>query len=173
MLYMKKLSKFIIPLISAAVLIGIDQLTKYLVDTKMQLHGAIPIIKDVFELHYIQNSGTAWGMFAGMDMHYVFIALTAFLSLVIILAYVRFSAYPHLGPLNIFLVILFSGAVGNLIDRIRLHYVIDFLYFKLINFPVFNVADIYVVVSMFALGYLLIFKYQEEDFDFSGQRDVK
>ena len=61
-------------------------------------------------------------------------------------------------------VFIIAGALGNLIDRVFLHYVIDFLYFELINFPVFNVADCYITVSMFVLAFLMIFYYKEEDF---------
>ena len=57
-----------------------------------------------------------------------------------------------------------AGAIGNLIDRIRLNYVVDFLYFELIDFPVFNVADCYITVSMFLLVILVLFYYKDEDF---------
>ena len=65
--------------------------------------------------------------------------------------------------LQIICILIFAGAIGNYIDRIRLHYVIDFIYFSLINFPVFNVADIYVTVATFLLVILLIFYYKEEE----------
>ena len=60
-----------------------------------------------------------------------------------------------------------AGALGNLFDRVRLNYVVDFIYFKLIDFPIFNVADIYVTVIC-GLGIFLMFfgKYQDEDFNF-------
>lgn len=164
MQYMKKLRKlvkYILPVITAGILIFIDQYTKYLVDAKIPLYGFIPVIEDVFELRYIRNSGTAWGLFAGMNMHIFFIIMTVILMAGMIYVYVRLSADRKYLPVNITLVILFSGAVGNMIDRIRLHYVIDFLYFKLINFPIFNVADIYVVVGMFILAYLVLFKYDK------------
>ena len=159
---MKKLIKYIIPLIAAGILIFIDQFTKYLVDFNMDLYDFYPVIQDVFEIRYIQNSGTAWGLFADMNMHIFFVIMTIFLMAVMVYAYVKLSAHRQYLPLNITLVILFAGAIGNMIDRIRLHYVIDFLYFKLINFPVFNVADIYVVVGMFMLAYLILFRYKDE-----------
>jgi signal peptidase II len=58
-----------------------------------------------------------------------------------------------------------AGSIGNMIDRIKLGYVVDFFDFELINFPVFNVADIYVTVSMILLIILICFVYKEEDFD--------
>lgn len=71
----------------------------------------------------------------------------------------------HFLPLRICAVLVMSGAIGNFIDRLRLNYVVDFLYFKLINFPVFNVADIYVTVAAFSFFLLLFFYYKEEDLE--------
>ncbi|NMB42654.1 MAG: lipoprotein signal peptidase, partial [Clostridiales bacterium] len=68
--------------------------------------------------------------------------------------------------LRILLVLIIAGAIGNLIDRIRLNYVVDFIYFALINFPIFNVADIYVTVSTFVFLILALFYYKDEDFEF-------
>ena len=66
-------------------------------------------------------------------------------------------------PLKIAAVLIYAGAIGNFIDRIRQSYVVDFFYFKVINFPIFNVADIYVTCSAIFLAVLLIFCYKEED----------
>ena len=66
-------------------------------------------------------------------------------------------------PLRIVLTILAAGAIGNFIDRITAGYVVDFIYFEIINFPIFNVADIYVCISVIILMYLLIFHYKEEE----------
>ena len=68
-------------------------------------------------------------------------------------------------PLRLCAVGIIAGAWGNCIDRIRLNYVVDFLYFKLIDFPIFNVADIYVTVSTFTMALLICFYYKEEDFE--------
>jgi signal peptidase II len=59
-----------------------------------------------------------------------------------------------------------AGAIGNMIDRIRYDYVVDFIYFVFINFPIFNVADIYVSISTFVLIFILLFYYKEEDLNF-------
>ena len=67
--------------------------------------------------------------------------------------------------LRILFLFVFSGAVGNMIDRIRLGYVIDMFDFRLINFPVFNVADIYVTCSMIILLILILFKYKDNELE--------
>ena len=69
-------------------------------------------------------------------------------------------------PLRSCAVLLCAGAVGNMIDRVRLGYVIDFFYFRLIDFPIFNVADCYVVAACIVFALLVLFYYREED-DFS------
>ena len=68
-------------------------------------------------------------------------------------------------PLRICAIFIASGAIGNVIDRVRLNYVVDFLYFKLIDFPIFNVADIYVTVAAVMLVILVCFYYKEEDLE--------
>ena len=65
--------------------------------------------------------------------------------------------------MHLILIFLIAGAIGNFIDRILYHYVIDFIYFSLINFPVFNVADIYVTCSVFVLFILILFVYSEDE----------
>ena len=67
-------------------------------------------------------------------------------------------------------IMLFAGGIGNFIDRVRFNYVVDFFYFKLIDFPIFNVADIYVSVSCVFLAILIIFFYKDKDFDFLGKK---
>lgn len=163
---MKRLIRYWLPALCALLLIFADQFTKYLITSNLQLYDSIPVIPDVFEIHYIRNSGTVWGILSGMNMHTFFVLLTIVMVAVMIYAYVKLAADRKFLPLNITIVILFAGAIGNMIDRIRYHYVVDFLYFKLINFPVFNVADIYVVISIFLLAYLLLFHYKDEDFAF-------
>jgi signal peptidase II len=93
-----------------------------------------------------------------------FIILTALIMVALAIIYRRIPWNRRFLPLNLVIVGIFAGAIGNLIDRIWHSYVVDFFYFRMINFPVFNVADIYVTVSMLGLIVLLMFYYQEEDF---------
>ena len=75
--------------------------------------------------------------------------------------------------LHVLLSLIAAGAIGNMIDRIRLDYVVDFIYFVLINFPIFNVADIYVSLSTVALVFLLLFYYKENDLSFISFKQKK
>ena len=78
---------------------------------------------------------------------------------------IRLPEVKRLLPLKACIVAIAAGAIGNMIDRVRLGYVIDFFYFELIDFPIFNVADIYVTVAAFALVLLILFYYKEDEID--------
>ena len=101
----------------------------------------------------------------GQDPFIFFFIIVLIISVFIIWFYLHVPMTKKLLPLRICAVFIFSGAIGNFIDRLKLGYVVDFFYFKLIDFPVFNVADIYVTVGTFILAFLLLFYYKEEDLD--------
>lgn len=86
------------------------------------------------------------------------------LILIIYFYLMRIPSEKHFGLLNGIAILFFAGAIGNFIDRVTQRYVVDFFYFRLINFPVFNVADIYVTVAAVLLILCLLF-YKEEDFE--------
>ena len=103
-------------------------------------------------------------MFQGKQ--FIFIGLCLVFLILLLYLFARIPKTFFYLPLMITGAILGAGALGNLIDRIFLGYVVDFIYFPLIDFPVFNVADIFVVCGGFSLVLLSIFYYQDEDFDF-------
>ena len=147
--------------IITALLLALDQFTKYLAAVHLKNGNSIVIIKDVFQLHYLENQGAAFGMFQGGKVVFVIITLL----LVIAMAYIYWHCPMEKKYMWLRIIILFlmAGAFGNLIDRVRLNYVVDFFYFELIDFPIFNVADIYVCCSMALLLILFLFYYKEED----------
>lgn len=119
----------------------------------MNLYDSIPVISNIFELHYIRNSGAAWGMLA--NQQFLFYICTIFVMIVGCLFYIRCAKTGKYRDIQNVLLLILSGAVGNFIDRLRFQYVIDFLYFKLIDFPVFNIADCYVTIGFFLMVILL------------------
>lgn len=154
---------YIPAILSFLFLVFIDQLVKYLIDKKMELNSSIVLWKDVFEIHYIHNSGAAWGLLE--DKLVLFYICTGIVFIIGVSIYIKCVQKNKFKDIRILIVLILSGAIGNFIDRIRFHYVIDFLYFKLINFPVFNIADCYVTIGFFVLIYLILFKYKDEDFE--------
>ncbi len=159
----KKPILLIIPIIFISLLVAIDQLTKYIIVSNFKLGESKEIIPGIFDLNYVRNEGAAWGMLSGKRIF--FLILTFIIIGACFYIYMNIYNNKHFFLLKIDLIVLVAGAIGNMIDRIKLGYVVDFFYFKPIDFPVFNVADIFVVVSMIFLIILIIFKYTEEDFD--------
>ena len=159
------LKKIITSVLAIIVLVGMDQWTKSL--ATMNLQTPIEIIPGVFEFNYVENRGAAFGILQNHQMMFA-----TFTVIVVVLIFAFYLKVPHNKkyiPLNISLVVLMAGAIGNFIDRTYLGYVVDFLYFKLINFPVFNVADIYVTCSAIVLVILVLFVYKDEDIKFNGK----
>lgn len=165
----KKAKRNIIALVVIALLCALDQFTKYLVVANMQLGEAIPLIEGVFQLRYIRNEGAAWSILEGKQI--VFIIMTPIVLFFLAKMFLHLPEEKKYAPVRAVIVFLSAGAIGNLIDRIwggEVLFkggVVDFFDFCLINFPVFNVADIYVSLSVVALLVLMVFKYKEEDFD--------
>ena len=158
-------------IVAFIILVVLDQYTKSLAVQYLKDKPAYVIIDDVFELHYLVNRGAAFGMLQNQKILFVIIAVIMLAAISYIL--IKLPRSSHYFPLEILMILVASGAVGNLIDRVRFTYVVDFFYFKLINFPIFNVADIYVSISCVILAVLLIFYYKEQDFSFLNSRKEK
>lgn len=157
----------IIMLISVILLVFLDQFTKYLTVININEGTSIPLIKNIFELSYVKNRGAAFGIL--QDKRWFFIILTTIIIIAIIYYYIKLPKSKRYNPMRFTLILFIAGALGNFIDRIRFGYVVDMLYFKLIDFPVFNVADCYVVVGAFLLIILMLFKYKEDEFGFKNR----
>ena len=165
---MKKNSIFAI--VSVILLTGLDQLVKILITSHMALSATVPVIKNVFHITYIQNRGAAWGSLQGKRI--LLLAVTLLVLIFLVYFYIKMLKMDKYKDLRILFLFVFSGAVGNMIDRIRLGYVIDMFDFRLINFPVFNVADIYVTCSMIILLIFILFKYKDNELEdlFGGSK---
>ena len=147
-----------------AFLIFLDQWTKKLAVTYLMGNEGIPIIEGVFRLKYLENRGAAFGMLQNRQM--LFAIMTILVLAGCMYLFYRLPDSKQYLPLEYTTILLVSGAIGNFIDRISQNYVVDFLYFELIDFPIFNVADCYVVIATFIYAILLLFYYKEEDLDF-------
>ena len=147
------------------ILTFLDQGSKYFVLTRLINTPDIILIPGVLQLHYLENRGMAFGLFEGKIP--VFVILCVLFFCVFFYVYARIPRTGYYLPLTITSLIMVSGALGNFIDRVFRKYVVDFIYFSLIDFPVFNIADIYVVCSGILLVILVCFKYKnDEDYHF-------
>ena len=156
-----KTKSYLFAAIGFLLTLALDQWTKYLASTILRRLESFSLISGVFELRYLENRGAAFGIMQNRQI--VFVVGGIIILAVILYLYQKMPFTPHYSPLRICAVLLASGAVGNMIDRVKLDYVVDFFYFRLIDFPIFNVADIYVTTATAALLLLLCFFYKEED----------
>lgn len=141
-----------------------DQMTKYIAVLKLKDGPAFSIIDGVLEFNYLENRGAAFGILQNQKIFFVFVA--AIFLCVIIYVLVKAPDDKKYTRLHVLLVMIAGGAIGNMIDRLRLDYVVDFIYIVLINFPIFNVADMYVTFSTAILVVQVLFIYKENDFNF-------
>lgn len=153
----------------SVILILFDQWTKVLAYEGLRVNGPIVIWDGVFELLYSENRGAAFGILQGQKWFFLLVA--AAVVIVILFFLNKMPTDKKYLPLFGCMVLLASGAVGNVVDRIMRGFVVDFLYFKLIDFPIFNVADCYVVVSAGLLILLTGFVYKEEELDFLSAKE--
>ncbi len=160
----KKIIRFIIDLVIIAFLIGLDQFTKMLAVAALKDKPAIKILDRVFELSYLENRGAAFGMLQNQKIYFVVIAVI--MCIVVCYMLIKMPLDTKYFLLRACMVLIGAGAIGNLIDRVTLNYVVDFFYFVLINFPIFNVADIYVSVACVVLAIIILFVYKDEDLEF-------
>ncbi len=156
-----KTKEYIWAILAVIVLTAFDQFTKLL--ALRQLKGNEPFVlwEGVFELHYFENRGAAFGILQNQQIF--FVCITIIMAVVIVTVFWRTPRDKKFLPMKITLVFLLAGAIGNFIDRMVRGFVVDFFYFSLIDFPIFNVADIYVTVSFAVLAVLILFVYKEED----------
>ena len=145
------------------ILVALDQWTKALAVQVLKNQEPYVIWDGVFEFHYFENTGAAWGMLQNQQIF--FYILTVVFFVVVLYEIYRLKGNPRYTIFVYTLSVILAGAIGNFIDRLRLNYVIDFFYFSLIDFPIFNVADIYVTVAAFVMIILGMFYYKDEDYD--------
>jgi len=158
----KPILSVIIGIVCFVLLTLFDQITKQW--AVLHLYGQKPIvlIQNVFQLQYLENRGAAFGVLQGRRT--MFIILTIVVLALIAYLYARIPFKRKYRILRILMVVIAAGAVGNFIDRVSQNYVVDFFYIKAIDFPIFNVADIYVTCGVIILALFLIFKYKDDDF---------
>lgn len=153
-----------IPALIALLLIFLDQLTKLLASGRLKGQPDYPLLPGVLEFSYLENTGAAFSSFLGKQGF--LITLTACVMAFLIFKYFHIPEGKRFFPMKAAFVLIVSGGIGNLIDRIANGYVVDFIYFVPINFPKFNVADSYVTVGMILLCIICFFYYKDDELNF-------
>ncbi len=166
-----KVIMLLIDTLVAAVLLTLDQFTKYLAIQRLKDNPAKVLIKGVLELNYLENRGSAFGMLQNQKFFILFIGIV-FLGVILFFLF-KLPVEKKFRVVHILLSAVIAGGIGNMIDRFRFDYVVDFISFVLINFPVFNVADCYIVSSVIILFILFLFVYKEKDLEFLNFKQNK
>lgn len=149
----------------SAILVLFDQYTKAQAVFHLKEKPPIVLVDHVFELLYSENRGAAFGIMQGQHMFFLVAALAVLCAATYAMYRMPSWQNKRYHGLKICIIMITAGAIGNMVDRIRQGYVVDFLYFSLIDFPIFNVADIYVTTSTALLFILLCFYYKDKDLE--------
>ena len=145
------------------VIVFLDQITKYFALLYLRGKESFVLIPGVFELCYLENRGAAFGIL--QNKGFFFVIVTILFMLIAAVFYIRIPNSRKFYSLQWLVVFVVAGAAGNMIDRVFRGYVVDFFYFSLIDFPVFNVADCYVTISVFISVLLIFFYFSEDDLE--------
>ena len=146
--------QYILMALMATGIVALDQFTKYLTVENIPLHGSAPAIEGLFDFTYVQNTGGAWSMFSGMM--WLFVAVFAVMTALILWEYFK-APMPFTKFERWCIASVYGGGLGNMIDRVRLGYVVDMIETEFITFPVFNVADCFICCGCIALIIHLLF----------------
>ena len=142
--------------IFSIILIIIDQFTKYLAATNLANENSLVLIDNFLRLYYIENRGAAFGILQGFRSLFAIITIIVLLALLIFL-FKNYNKVPFIYLLSFSLLI--GGTIGNFIDRVRLHYVVDFISMKFFghDFAIFNFADVFIVIGtiLISIGIIL------------------
>lgn len=147
-------------------IVSFDQLSKFLVAGNMSLGATHPLIENIFNLTLVHNPGAAFGLFSGLHADWrepLFFILPGITLSIIFFAFIRLQESQKFSIYSLSMIV--GGALGNLIDRLRLGYVIDFVDFHWKNkyhFPAFNLADSGITIGIFILLFSIFFEKERE-----------
>jgi signal peptidase II len=164
-----RLRKFVIPTLAAVGISIADQVSKSWIVDRLELYEAKAVFVDFFHIVHVQNTGVAFGLLSNLNPKWgnPLLILATGIAIAGVLAYISFL--PYRGPAPCGLGLILGGALGNLIDRARLGYVVDFLdvHWYHHHWPAFNVADLGISVGVLLLLLDMLFWSKEEKGDAS------
>ena len=159
----------ILPIIAVAALVLLDQGTKlWALGSLKPIHN-MTVVDGFLDLTFVENRGVAFGMFSGQ--RWFILLLTGIVTVGLIYFYKTLPRTKEYRPVRLSLILVLAGALGNIIDRMFRGYVVDFFEFTFFEWPVFNVADIYVVAGVILLAVMILFVIKEEDLDLKKKKD--
>ncbi len=161
----------ILDLVMLIVSVALDRIGKIYAYQRLKEHPSVSVIKGILELKYLENTGAAFGLLKGQNAFFILVTLVMFSAILYVI--LKSPGKSKYIPLNIYISLILGGAVGNVVDRLIYGFVIDFIYFDFINFPIFNIADAFVMLSTILLVLSLLFYYKEVDLYFLMFKEKK
>lgn len=158
-----------LPILITGLLVLLDQGTKLWALAKLKPIHNMTLFAGFMDLTFVENRGVAFGMFAGK--RWMILLLTLLIAAGLAYFYRTLPAEKKYRQTKGALLLIFAGAIGNIIDRIYRGYVVDFFEFTFFQWPVFNVADIYVVVGVILLSIQILFVLKDEDFSIKTKKE--
>lgn len=168
---MSKKIRLCMDVILVILLVWFDQFTKKLAVDKLMNKEPFTIIKGVLEFDYLENRGVAFGMFQGQRFLILIVGAIVIVGLLFLL--IKMPQGRKFTIFHVIIAFIMAGGIGNIIDRTNLGYVIDFISFVLIDFPIFNVADCYVTCGVIAMCIMILFVFKEDDLEFLSFKKSK
>lgn len=160
----KRSVMLVIDALLAVILLTVDQFTKHLAIVNLKDKPAYVLIDGVLELQYLENRGSAFGMLQNQKYFILFVGMV-FLAMILFFLF-KLPQQKKFCSVHILLSFIVAGGIGNMVDRLRFDYVVDFISFILIDYPIFNVADCYIVCATVTLFILFLFIFKEKDLEF-------
>lgn len=164
---------YVLPVLVFAFLIAFDQVLKHVLKNVLTARGSVKVIGNFFSLSYVENKGAAWGIFSSASWGQTFLKILTAIALIVFGVMYFFALKKQRKWLMYALIFVLSGTIGNFVDRLFLHYVIDFLSFNFFGygFPVFNFADCFLVVGVIML--LIYYCFLDDDAVFKKKKKQK
>ena len=150
--------QFLVMALFSAAIAAADQITKYITVANIPLYGAVPFIPGVVRFTYVRNTGAAFSSFQGQQ--WLFALIFAVFTVLVLWEYFK-SPMPFTKLDRWCIAAIYGGALGNMIDRVRLGYVVDMIEAEFMTFPIFNVGDIFITCGCILLVIRLIFVNKE------------
>ena len=151
-----------IMIISILLLAALDQYSKFLALERLKPIGNITVIPNWFDLTFVENRGAAFGILQGQVWFFILITIAVTVFAIYYIRKMQGNDKVH-NWMKVSIVLILAGAWGNAIDRILKGYVVDYFEFTFISYPVFNVADIYVVMGTILMTVLILFFWDDKD----------
>ena len=150
--------QFLVMALFSAAIAAADQITKYITVANIPLYGAVPFIPGVVRFTYVRNTGAAFSSFQGQQ--WLFALVFAVFTVLVLWEYFK-SPMPFTKLDRWCIAAIYGGALGNMIDRVRLGYVVDMIEAEFMTFPIFNVGDIFITCGCILRVIRLIFVNKE------------